>query len=107
MKIYFCLDVFSTNRWRREYKDSLSITYAVTERYINEKRNIIVTTSLAHLSFDLFDLGYDIYLCYNDKDIQIVPHMKLDDSNECIDIKRSDNLLSLFRNGVFNNLLYN
>lgn len=76
--------------------------YAETERDIRCRSPYIRTHSMAHLSFDLMDMGYDIYLCYNFRKIKIEPHMEVPGFGE---VKRGHNLLKMFRAGVFNELL--
>ena len=103
-EIYFCVDRESVNRyWDYGY---CPMTYYDTEDYIKEGLSPIFTSSIAHLSFDLLELGYDIYLCYKDKKIKIEPHMDLHGTGEpCKDIRRTHNLFKLFRGGIFNELL--
>lgn len=114
MEIYFCVDqgafykvtdyvhtigANGLNCYRGEY-------FAETENAIEEGYKYIVTSSLAHLSFDLINLGYDIYLCYGDKRIKIEPHMDLQGTGEpCKDLRFGHNIFNMFRAGVFNELL--
>ena len=82
------------------------LTYQETDIAIQNERPCIHTTSIAHLSFDLINLGYDIYLCYNDKKVKIEPHMDLSGKGEhCKDLRFGHNIFKLFRAGVFNDLL--
>ena len=52
-------------------------TYVGTEICLRKEKNIIHTTSMAHFSFNLIDMGYEIYLCYKDKKLKVEPGMKL------------------------------
>lgn len=108
-KIYFCID------WNA-YVKFLNIAgpnfivccpyYVNTEKAIKEGEDIIVTASMAHFSFSLRDLGYKIYLCYKDKEVEIKPHMDLTGIGEpCKVIREGHNILRLFKAGVFNKLL--
>ncbi len=104
-EIYFCVDYFSKYYFPLEgIWDATN--YEDTEYAIKNNMPIIVTYSMAHLSFDLINLGYDIYLCYRDKKVKIEPHMDLSGIGEpCKDLKFGHNIFKLFRAGVFNELL--
>lgn len=78
--------------------------YIGTEKAISQQYSFVVTLSMAHLSFDLYEKGYEIYLCYKDKQIKIEPHMDLGDGSNK-DIKVTNNLLKLFLAGTFDKLL--
>lgn len=98
-EIYFCVDedsfyVRNEGIIRRE-------TYETTELEINAGNSPILTTSLAHLSFDLIDKGYNIYLCYRDKKVKIERGITLASGNR---IWEGD-LLHYFRNNQFDELL--
>lgn len=112
--IYFCVDIKSKNRLIIEYSkdkyDDLVCcfpeSYYGTENCIKTFVDIIVTTSLAHLSFDLINKGYDIYLCFKDKKVRIKPHMDLSGIGEpCKDLRFGHNIFKLFKAGIFNQLL--
>lgn len=77
-KIYFCVDHNIYENYKSDAWTSLcylfSIDYNSTDEIINTDRldhwEGLITTSIAHLSFDLID-KYDIYLCYKNKRVKI------------------------------------
>ncbi len=105
--IYFCVDYesFAFIRYNNfQIGDSnrfIAESYKTTDDAINNGLQNIITLSLAHLSFDLLNLGYNIYLCYKDKQIKIEPHMDIGGK----DLRIGHNIFKLFRAGVFNELL--
>lgn len=104
-KIYFCVDVNSYI----DHLNDLSTCfpyYNEVEKAIKKGKDCIVTTSMAHFSFDLMNLGYRIYLCYRDKEVEIKPHMDLTGIGEpCKDLRFGHNIFRMFRAGIFNDLL--
>lgn len=114
-EIYFCVDKdayykvvkelhYSTDVNRRCVSDS----YQETENALNVGWDFIVTISLAHLSFDLLDLGYEIFLCKGNKKVKIEPHMDLSGIGEpCKDLRKAHNIFKMFRAGIFDELLKN
>ena len=109
-EIYFCVDINSFNKYSEDIQDKvISKSYQNTEYWINNnlgESNLMITLSLAHLSFDLIKMGYDIYLCYEDTKVKIEPHMNLTkDGSPCKDLKSEHNILKLFIAGVFNEIL--
>lgn len=83
-----------------------SIDYCSTNKIINtdclDCWGGLITTSIAHLSFDLID-KYDIYLYYKDKRMKIEEHMDLGKSD--MDLHKGHNIFKIFRSGIFNYVL--
>lgn len=72
-------------------------SYQGTLDEINRSKKIIRTTSLANLSFDLIDKGYNIYLHKNDKVFKLKPGMILNGKK----IRKEHNLLKMLLAGCF------
>lgn len=72
-------------------------SYQGTLDEINRSKKIIRTTSLANLSFDLIDKGYNIYLHKNDKVFKLKPGMVLNGKK----IRKEHNLLKMLLAGCF------
>lgn len=109
-EIYFCVDIDSFNKYSEDIQGKVICkSYQNTNYWINNnlgENNLLITLSLAHLSFDLIKMGYDIYLCYEDTKVKIEPHMNLTkDGSPCKDLKSEHNILKLFIAGVFNEVL--
>ena len=109
-EIYFWIDSNSFNKYSKDIQEKvISKSYQNTEYWINHnlgENNLMVTLSLAHLSFDLIKMGYDIYLCYEDTKVKIEPHMNLTkDGSLCKDLRSEHNILKLFIAGVFDEIL--
>lgn len=76
-EIYFCVNTDTyVKTWMNLDEPSCCPSYEETEKAIGLDSKIIVTTSLAHLSFDLLD-NYDVYLCKGDKKVKIEIGMPL------------------------------
>ena len=114
-EIYFCIDMWSFDSITKYVHESRGANwlncfrgeyYEPTDYAIKQGYKIIVTTSIAHLSFDLINQGYDIYLCYKDKKVKIEPHMDLTGIGEpCKDLRFGHNIFKMFRAGIFDELL--
>jgi len=108
-EIYFCVD-YNTYQNLCDILDGskwCSIDYDSTERIIG-KVNRIVTTSLAHLTFDVINMGYDVYLCYKDKKVKIEEGMQLSESGYCLSEPlccEDDDILDIFKRGYFDEML--
>ena len=93
-KITFYLDKVPEN-----LKDSVLTTYCETCEAIHSGIDDIHTTSLANMSFDLIDCGYDIFAVKNGKKIHFYPGM---DNKANKDIRKGHNLQRLIVSGFFN-----
>lgn len=114
-EIYFCVDTKTLdNQYIKTAKNCGILCvyckgYRETESAIKLDFDdiIIFTTSMANFSFDLIEKGYDIYLCHDNRQIKIEPHMDLTGKGKpCKDLRFGNNILKLFLAGVFNELLY-
>lgn len=110
-EIFFCVNDVAYHNFSEVVSNlkgviAIASDYIATEMAIKEKCNYIVTTSLAHLSFDLLPLGYDIFLCYGERGVKIEPHMDLSGIGEPgKDLRFGHNIFKMFRAGIFNELL--
>lgn len=113
-EIYFCIDDESHfNVWTELNEPNikkrpicLPKSYYETERMLKIGCDVIITTSLAHMSFGLQNDGYNIYLCYGDKKIQIDKEdiMQALENDGMYDAMKK-NLLEMFLGGRFDELL--
>lgn len=86
-RIYFCVD-YDTLVSLSAQSSTKCLSYKETEEAINDNVPCIYTLSMAHFSFDLIALGYEIYLCHGDKTVRIEPHMDLSGIGEpCKDLR--------------------
>ena len=91
-KIYFYAD--------EEYPEGTIHAYdSVSKAIYDSDQAEIHTTDLAHLSFGLIDIGFDIYVVRNGITLQFYPGMDC-----CVgkDIRYGHNILRLFMGGLFN-----
>lgn len=88
-KIYFYLTPASNVEY---------YSYDETKKAIASRRETIKTYSLANISFDLLDMGYDIYLSKNGYYVRVTPYMILGNGKE---IRKEHNLLKLVMDGYF------
>ncbi len=107
--IYFCVDYNTYQHVCDTLNESkwCSIDYDSTERVIG-KVNRIVTTSLAHLTFYVLNMGYDVYLCYKDKKVKIEEGMQLSESGYCLSEPsccEDSDILDVFKSGYFDKML--
>lgn len=74
-------------------------SYLGTEKAILNKEPKIITTSLAHISFDLLELGYELYVfTWNAKMVKFYPGM---DNSHNKDIRFAHNIRKLIIGGAF------
>lgn len=108
-KIYFCIDLISKN----ELEDSLGsytrcTCFEDTDDAIEHDASTILTTSIAHLSFDVINKGYEVYLCYQDKKVRIEEGMELSESGYCLSepsYNGDADILDCFKCGYFDEML--
>lgn len=81
--------------------------YERTQKLINEDRSI-VTTSIAHLSYDLINKEYEVFLCYKDKRVKVEDGMELTESGYCLSephYYEDADILNCFKSGYFDKFL--
>ena len=103
-QIYFHVDDFHVDEWSMSilFPDSaffVAKSFEETWMLIKGGANVIHTTDISQLSFDLIDMGYEIYLCYRDKKLKIEPGMKMEHCEK--EIRRGHNIRRIFLGGVF------
>jgi len=100
--ILFVLDSFElypSVKANYSYK-TLCYSYFDTEEAINNKLQHIVTYDIGHLSFDLKDLGYLIFIGYNGKTKEFYPGMSTANGKE---LRKTHNLQRLLIGGALDN----
>lgn len=105
-QIFFCIDEYS---YEGRFPQTCHFVrdYERTQKYI-EKGVDIVTTSLAHLTYDLINREYEVFLCYKDKKIRIEDGMQLSESGYCLSEPsccEDADILDIFKSGYFDELL--
>ena len=105
-QIFFCIDEYS---YECRYPQTCHFVrdYERTQMYIEEGVDI-VTTSLAHLTYDLINREYEVFLCYKDKKIRIEDGMQLSESGYCLSEPgccEDADILDIFKSGYFDELL--
>lgn len=75
-------------------------SYYATKFFLDNDVSCITTSSLANISFDLKDKGYDIYVMYRSKEIKIEEGMKLSDGTV---LNRDVSLLDIIKSDFFFN----
>lgn len=106
-KIYFCVDSISARKFAAT-GIGLIYTYYGTQQEIERGTNRIATTSLAHLTFDVINMGYDVYLCYKNKKVKIEEGMQLNESGYCLSepsCYEDSDILDIFKSGYFDKML--
>lgn len=74
-------------------------SYLGTEKALRNKADKIITNSLAHISFDLLDMGYELY-CYTSKAGMVKFYPGMDNSYNK-DIRFAHNLRKMIIAGFF------
>ena len=105
-KMFFCIDEYS---YEGRYPQTCHFVrdYERTQKCIEEGVDI-VTTSLAHLTYDLINREYEVFLCYKDKKIKIKDEMQLSESGYCLSQPTyydDADILDVFKLGYFDHLL--
>ena len=95
-KIYFHIDKESIPTTEGT---NIATTFEDTHKMLSLRLNEIHTTDMAHFSFDLIDLGYDIYLCYKANQIKVEPKMKMRFCEK--ELRPAHNILKIFLGRVF------
>lgn len=109
-KIYFCLDrVSDLMQYALHPRVKVLSHYCETEAAIKRGDQCIITTSIAHISFDIIDKGYDVYLCYKDKKVKVEEGMMLGEDREYRLARPSyyddADILHCFMSGYFDDML--
>lgn len=109
-KIYFCLDrVSDLMQYALHPRVKVLSHYCETEAAIKRGDQCIITTQIAHISFDIIDKGYDVYLCYKDKKVKVEEGMMLGEDREYRLARPSyyddADILDCLMSGYFDNLL--
>lgn len=101
--ILFILDSFelySSLRQNTWPKGVFCYSYFDTEEAINNNIQYIVTYDIGHLSFDLEELGYDIFIGYNGYTKQFKSGMSTKNGKE---LRHAHNLRRLLIGGALDN----
>ena len=100
--IFFVLDSFELYPaiYNKTPKRTLCYSYFDTEEAINNNIPHIVTYDIGHLSFDLEDLGYTIFIGYNGHSKQFYTGMSTTNGKE---LRKAHNLRRLLIAGALNN----
>lgn len=100
--IFFVLDSFELYPaiYNKTPKRTLCYSYFDTEEAINNNIPHIVTYDIGHLSFDLEDLGYTIFIGYNGHSKQFYTGMSTANGKE---LRKAHNLRRLLIGGALNN----
>ena len=104
-EIYFCVD--NSINIEEIAPEDIYLSYDETEKAIKCGDSPIYTLSLAHLSFDLLDKGYQIFLCKGDKKVKIEIKMPLSykGMTDFLHKNCDEYLLDWFLSGWFDELL--
>lgn len=103
-KIYFHVDEGGIPLLFDDSKFFRAKSYLDTSTLIKNGVEEIHTTDMCHFSFDLIDMGYEIYLCYRKKRVKIEPGMTVTPGTGK-ELKRPHMIRRLLIAGVFNEML--
>ena len=100
--IFFILDSFELYPaiYNKTPKRILCYSYFDTEEAIKNNLPHIVTYDIGHLSFDLEDLGYEIFIGYNGHSKQFYSRMSTVNGKE---LRKTHNLRKLLISGALDN----
>ena len=101
--IFFILDSFNLYDFKKLYNNLEYIccySYFDTEEAINNNIPNIITYDIGHLSFDLEDLGYKIFIGYNGKYVHFTVGMSTTNGKE---LRHGHNLRRLLIGGALDN----
>ena len=99
--IFFVLDSFELSALQNTiYERVFCYSYFDTEEAIKNDIPHIVTYDIGHLSFDLEDLGYEIFIGYNGHSKQFYSGMSTVNGQE---LRRGHNLRKLLIGGALDN----
>ena len=104
--IFFILDSFKLYDYKKLYgklEHIFCYSYFDTEEAINNKIDNIVTYDIGHLSFDLEDLGYEIFIGYKGHSKQFYTGMSTANGKE---LRHAHNLRRLLIGGALDNDLH-
>ena len=103
--IFFILDSFELYKpiYNTVPKRTLCYSYFDTEEAINNNMQHIVTYDIGHLSFDLEDLGYEIFIGYKGHSKQFYTGMSTANGKE---LRYGHNLRRLLISGALDNDLH-
>lgn len=103
--IFFVLDSFELYPaiYNKTPKRTLCYSYFDTEEAIKNKLSHIVTYDIGHLSFDLEELGYSIFIGYNGHSNQFYSGMSTANGKE---LRHAHNLRRLLIGGALDNDLH-
>ena len=103
--IFFILDSFELYKsiYNTVPEQTLCYSYFDTEEAINNKIDNIVTYDIGHLSFDLEDLGYEIFIGYKGHSKQFYTGMSTANGKE---LRHAHNLRRLLIGGALDNDLH-
>lgn len=106
-RIFFCIDNSSEVLQYAIRKAVLCRCFDNTKKAINKGEECIITSSLANMSFDVIDKGYEMYLCYKDKMVKIEEDMELHDGYTLSrpTYYEDPDILDCFTTGYFDELL--